>query len=94
MMIIRTEIDWGKLLTIEKRDVEMLVLLPLVTCGIYSIFFWWGYIKNINKVCEGDGNKSPNFLVVMLLSFVTLGIYNLYWNYKQGNRLQAIAPHV
>ena len=78
---------------IKKRDVATLILLSFITCGIYSLFFWWGYIKDINKVCEGDGKKSPNYLVVFLLTILTFGLYDFYWSYKQGNRLQAIAPN-
>jgi drug/metabolite transporter (DMT)-like permease len=69
----------------------MLIILSIVTLGIYGIVFWWGYVKDINRVCH-DGEDSPNYIVVLLLSFITCGIYSLYWHYKQGNRLQAAAP--
>jgi len=50
------------------------------------------YTEDINTVCEGDGNPSPNYIIVILLSVITCGIYTYVWFYKQGNRLQAIAP--
>ena len=49
--------------------------LSIITFGIYSIYFWYKYIQDINKICKDDGKESPNYIVVMLLSLVTLGIY-------------------
>lgn len=74
------------------RNILMYILLSIVTCGIYGIYFWYMYTEDINKVCAGDGNESPNYILVWLLSIVTCGIYGFYWYYKQGNRLQAAAP--
>lgn len=34
--------------------------------------------------------QDRNFIVVILLSIITCGIYGFYWYYKQGNRMQAI----
>lgn len=78
---------------IKTRSLAMYIILSIITLGIYSIIFWWGYVKDINKVCEGDGQESPNYLIVLLLSIITFGIYGFYWYYKQGNRLQNIAPN-
>lgn len=77
---------------IAQRSLAKLIIFSILTCGIYSIVFWWGYTNDINRVCEGDGQESPNYIVVILLSIVTCGFYMWYWYYKQGNRLQAIAP--
>ena len=74
------------------RSLLVYILLSIMTCGIYSIIFWYMYTEDINKVCAGDGNESPNYILVWLLSIVTCGIYGFYWYYKQGNRLQAAAP--
>lgn len=59
--------------------------------GIYGIVLFWNLCRDINEVCTqyegGNGKPSPNYLIVLLLSIPTLGIYYLYWVYKQGNRL-------
>ncbi len=59
--------------------------------GIYGIVLFWYLCRDINKVCAqyegGNGKQSSNYLIVLLLSIPTLGIYYLYWVYKQGNRL-------
>lgn len=77
---------------IKQRSLAKLVILSLLTCGIYGFFFWWGYINDINEVCVCDEKRSPNFLVVMLLSIFTGGIYYLFWLYRQGARLRLVAP--
>lgn len=73
---------------IRKRSMGMYILLTLITCGIYGIYFWYCYTVDINRVCEGDGEESPNYIIVLLLSIITCGIYGIYWYYKQANRLK------
>lgn len=63
------------------------LLLSVITFGIYGIYILCGYVKNLNKVCEGDGRESKSYIIVFLLSIVTCGIYGLYWWYIQAERL-------
>lgn len=77
---------------VKQRSLVKLIILSFLTCGIYSFFFWWAYVNDINQVCVCDEKKSPNWLVVMLLSFFTFGLYYLFWLYRQGERLRCIAP--
>ena len=59
----------------------------IVTCGLYSIYFWYVYVEDLNTIFYGDGEDSPNYIIVLLLSWVTCGIYGVYWRYKQANRM-------
>lgn len=77
---------------IQKRSLLTYILLSLVTCGIYSIIFWYKYADDMNKTCNGDGKETQNYLIVILLSLVTCGIYSYIWFYGIGNRLQENAP--
>lgn len=72
---------------IQQRSFASYLGLSLITLGVYSIYFWYKYVKDVNEVCEEDGKKSPNYFVVLLLSYVTCGIYGIYWWYTQGERL-------
>ena len=76
----------------KKRNLALCVIFSIITFGIYGIYVMYGYVKDLNKVCEGDGKQSKNYIVVILLSMVTCGIYGLYWYYTQGERLYRIAP--
>lgn len=68
------------------------LLLSLVTCGIYSFYFLYCLARDVNTLCQDDGDYTPGLAEFILLSFVTCGFYAYYWYYKIGNRLQANAP--
>lgn len=74
------------------RSVIGWLLLSIVTCGIYSYYFLYCLARDINVMCQDDGDSTPGLAAFILLSFVTCGFYALYWYYKIGNRLQANAP--
>lgn len=74
------------------RGVIGWLLLSIVTCGIYSYYFLYCLARDINVMCQDDGDFTPGLAAFILLSFVTCGFYGLYWYYKIGNRLQANAP--
>lgn len=75
----------------EDRKLGSLVLLSLITGGIYEYYYIWKISKDANLVCAGDGQKTPGLAAFILLSLVTAGIYNIYWMSKLANRLAANA---
>ena len=77
---------------IQQRDFVKFILLNIITCGIYGIIFWIDFSNDINRACNGDGDVTPNYLVVVLLGIVTCGFYYFYWIYKLGNRIYANGP--
>lgn len=73
---------------IEKKNWLTVFLLGIVTCGIYSIVYFYRYSQNVNKVCDGDGKNTKNYIVAILLSLITCGIYMWVWVYGIGARLE------
>ncbi len=69
------------------RSLLIMVLLSIVTCGIYFYIFLYMLIKDVDTACQGDGQSTPDFWIFLLLSVVTCGIYSFIWYYKLGNRL-------
>lgn len=69
-----------------------MVLLSIITCGIYGIVFWYNYTDDLNTVCNGDGKQTRNYLITILLSIITCGIYYWIWVYGVGSRLSENAP--
>ena len=67
---------------IKKRNVAVAILLSIVTCGIYAIYWQVCLVNDVNKVKEDENTKSG--IVVFLLSLVTCTIYWLYWVFKTG----------
>ncbi|KMW10427.1 DUF4234 domain-containing protein [Enterocloster citroniae] len=67
---------------IKKRNVAVAIILSIVTCGIYAIYWQVCLVNDVNKVKEDESAKSG--IVVFLLSIVTCSIYWLYWVFKTG----------
>lgn len=59
---------------------------------IYGFVLWYGVVRDINIMCEGDGEHLYNYIVAMLLSLITLGIYGLYYFYRIQTRLHENGP--
>lgn len=77
----------------DDRNFGTYLLFSIITCGIYSIFFFYYLIEDLNTVCEpmedpNDSQNSPNYILVLIFGILTCGIYTLFWLYKQGNRIQ------
>lgn len=74
------------------RSLLVVILLSIVTCGIYNFYFIYALSRDLNIACDGDGNSTSGLLMFLLLSIVTCGIYSWIWYYKIGNRLAINAP--
>ena len=74
------------------RSLFMYIILTLVTCGIYGIYFIYKLAEDANEMCFEDGEKTPGLGMYFLLSLVTCGFYSYYWLYKIQNRFQAAGP--
>ena len=75
----------GEFVMIESRNIAVCIVLTLVTCGIYGIYWIVCLTNDVNTV-SGDVNGTSGGMVV-LLTIVTCGIYGIYWAYKQGEKL-------
>ena len=73
---------------VEQRNVALCVILTIVTCGIYGIYWFICLVNDLNYA-TGDV-QSPSGGIVFLLDIVTCGIYGLYWCYKAGDKLDRI----
>ena len=73
---------------IKKRAVATAILLSIVTCGIYAIYWFISLTNEYNRASgrENDTNGGISFL----LSIVTCGIYGIYWAYKLGEKRDII----
>ncbi len=71
---------------IIKRSVPMCVILSIVTCGIYMLYWYVCAVNEVDAVTEEPG---PGGGMCLLLTIVTCGIYNIYWGWKMGDKLDA-----
>lgn len=64
----------------EKKSVLMVILLSIITCGIYQIFWYYDTATRLNQV-EHKEPELQNYIIAILLGIITCGIYQLYWLY-------------
>ena len=69
-----------------KRNIALCIILTIVTCGIYGLY-WFVCITNEANVVSGHASDGTSGGVALILSIITCNIYGLYWAYKQGEKL-------
>ena len=69
-----------------KRSVGVSILLTIITCGIYGIY-WFITLTNEANTASGHAQDGTSGGVAFLLTLVTCGIYGYYWAYKMGEKV-------
>ncbi len=69
---------------IQQRNIAVCIILSIVTCGIYGLY-WLVCLTNDTSTAAGTEGTSGG--MVLLLTIVTCNIYSLYWGYKQGEKI-------
>jgi len=70
----------------ERRNIAIYVLLSIVTCGIFGLY-WLYCIGNDIYQANGEESKAGTDII---LGLVTCGIYTLYAYYMYGKKLNEI----
>lgn len=71
---------------IEQRNIALCIVLSIVTCGIYGIY-WFICLSNDANTASGTFGTSGG--TAFVLTLITCGIYGLYWAYKQGEKIDS-----
>lgn len=71
------------------RGMIKLLLLTLITFGIYPLFFYASMADDVNAICSRyDGKKTMNYwLLAFIVAPLTLGIGGIVWCHKMCNRI-------
>ena len=69
---------------VKKKSIGMAILLSIVTCGIYSIF-WFIQLTDDTNDLSGEGGTTGG--MAFLFTILTCGIYTLFWNYNIGKKM-------
>lgn len=73
---------------IKQRNIAMCIILSIVTCGIYSLYWFYQMTNDVASTNNKEYTTSGG--TAILLTIVTCGIYSFYWNYKMGKALDDV----
>src|SRR5579863_2119645 len=70
-----------------RHDIALGIVLSLITCGIYNVYWNSQQFKAMNYLL---GREEYNFWKWILLTLVTCGLCHVYYEYKMGSDLLEI----
>ncbi len=71
--------------SVEYRNIAVCIILMIVTCGIYGLYWQYRLTEDCNALYPNDYSTSGGMAV--LLTFITCGIYGFYWAYQMGRKV-------
>lgn len=69
---------------IVKRNIAVCIILTMVTCGFYSLY-WFVCLTNDTNTMADEYDTFGG--TALLLTIVTCGIYGFFWAYKRGEKI-------
>ena len=69
---------------IEKRNIAMCIVLSVITCGIYGIYWFIVVTDDVNSISKEEGTSGG---LSFLFNLITCGVYGIFWGYKTGEKL-------
>ena len=62
----------------------MVIILSLITCGIYGIYW---FVKMTDEAKQLSSSDNAGGGLAFVYTLITCGIYTIYWNYKMGKNM-------
>lgn len=85
----REEVRYKPTLLKTNRNVWKLIVLSVVTLGIYPIFFFIPLAFDLDKAApRRDGKRTMNYLLAFILSLFTFSIVIDIWHYLVADRIE------
>lgn len=69
----------------KNRNIALCIVFSIITCGIYAIYWSYRLVLESDEMLQNTGSMSP--IVVVLLGYITAGIYWWIWMYQTGKKL-------
>lgn len=73
----------------QKRSPASVLILAIVTCGIY-LFFWYYAVYRELEILDGRTPTGNSYSLDLLLSLITCGVWGIYVDYKISEQLGSI----
>jgi hypothetical protein len=78
----------GIMNNIQERSPIVVILLSVITCGLYALYWIYKMSEEIQMVEKERESTSPG--LELLLCIVTCGLYTYYWYYKYAKKIYVI----
>jgi H+/Cl- antiporter ClcA len=72
---------------IQQRSIALYVVLSIVTCGIFALYWYYTIATDIYN---SNNTLGTTPIVTLLLNIITGSIYGMYAYYKWGSALNAV----
>ena len=72
----------------DNRSFWVYLLLTFLTCGLYSIYFWYVYVEDLNTSLLRRWGRQPE------LHYCAASVLGYLWNLRCLLALQTGEPHV
>ncbi|BAM47544.1 DUF4234 domain-containing protein [Amphibacillus xylanus] len=69
---------------VKNRNVGVVIILSLITCGLYNIYWMYAITEEISYLIDDRSFRGGK---VILFSLITCGIYTFFWYYTVGSKL-------
>lgn len=69
---------------VKNRSVAMVIILSLITCGIYSLYWMYAITEELSYL---TGDRSFSGGKVVVFTIITFGIYSYFWYFNVGKRI-------
>lgn len=73
----------------KERNIAMVIILSILTCGIYLIAWYAMVSDEISSQLPEDARTKTGGMVILFM-ILSCGIYMFYWLYVQGEKLDKI----
>jgi hypothetical protein len=74
-------------LSAHKKEIAKEVILVVITCGFYDIFWQYQQIQFVNLAL---GQEKYSFVRWLVFTMLTCGLYNFYHEYKMSQDFVAL----
>lgn len=77
----------GEIKMVKRKDVAVAIILTIVTCGLYGLYWFVSLTNDLNELTDKNGTSGGMALV---FSLVTCGLYTFYWMFKSGEKVDIL----
>ena len=80
-LYLAAPVQENPLMVLEKRSVASVILLSIITCGFY-LLFWYARVYQELRFFTGRTPTDNDYGLDLLLVIITCGIWGIYVDYK------------